>query len=195
MKKKFISAQELLELSSTLAVQIFESGYRPNFIVGIWRGGAPIGICVQEILEAFGVQTDHIAIRTSSYKAIGQQNQQIKVHGLRYIEKNINAEDKLLIIDDVYDSGRSIAQVLLELQAACRKNMPEVKIATPFYKPDNNQTQRSPDFYLQETNQWLVFPHELQGLSVQEIKQHRPELTAYTSWLQAEQPTNTKETV
>ena len=167
MKKKFISAQKLLELSSTLAVQIFESGYRPNFIVGIWRGGAPIGICVQEILEAFGVQTDHIAIRTSSYTAIGQQNKQIKVHGLRYIEKNINAEDKLLIIDDVYDSGRSIAQVLLELQAACRKNMPEVKIATPFF---TNQTTTKPNavlIFLFAKNQSMV------GLSARAARPQR----------------------
>lgn len=196
MKKKFISAQELLELSTTLAIQIFESGYRPNFIVGIWRGGAPVGICIQEILEAFGLKTDHIAIRTSSYQGIGQQSAQIKVHGLGYIEKKVNAEDKLLIIDDVYDTGRSIEQVLQELSMACRKNMPEVKIATPFYKPTNNQTKRSPNFYLHETNQWLVFPHEVQDLTAQEIQQHRPELAAYTAWIQsASQQDKTKETV
>lgn len=48
MEKKYISAQELLEDSFRLAAQVYEDGFRPQFIVGIWRGGAPIGIAVQE---------------------------------------------------------------------------------------------------------------------------------------------------
>ena len=40
MSKRYIQAQQLLEDSFKLAWQIFESGYRPNYIVGVWRGGA-----------------------------------------------------------------------------------------------------------------------------------------------------------
>ncbi len=177
MEKKFISAQELLDISTELALQIYESGYRPNFIVGVWRGGAPIGICVQEILDFLGIKTDHIAIRTSSYHAIGEQHT-VRVHGLGYIEKKVNAEDKLLIIDDVYDTGRSIEQVIKELNLSCRKNAPEIKIATTYFKPLHNKTKRKPDFYVYETDRWLVFPHELKGLTQQEIEQHRPEIAS-----------------
>ena len=67
MDKYYITAQELLEDSFRLAHQVFESGYRPEFIIGIWRGGAPIGIAVQEYFEYKAVSTDHIAVRTSSY--------------------------------------------------------------------------------------------------------------------------------
>ncbi|GLP97264.1 phosphoribosyltransferase [Paraferrimonas sedimenticola] len=176
MEKYFISAQELLDVSFKLGVQIFESGYRPDFIVGVWRGGAPVGIAVQEVLDVLGVESDHIAIRTSSYIGIGQRGKQVKVHGLRYIEKQVNAEDSLLIVDDVYDSGLSIAQVIQDLHADCRKNTPDIKIATPYFKPSNNKTQRNPDFYVEETDQWLVFPHELQGLTVEEICEHKPQL-------------------
>lgn len=66
MEKRYIQAQQLLEDSYRLAWNIFESGYRPNYIVGVWRGGAPIGIAVQEFLDVLGVESDHIAIRTSS---------------------------------------------------------------------------------------------------------------------------------
>jgi hypoxanthine phosphoribosyltransferase len=46
MEKNYIQAQQLLEDSFSLAWQVYESGYRPNYIVGVWRGGAPIGIAV-----------------------------------------------------------------------------------------------------------------------------------------------------
>jgi len=65
-EKLFISAESLLRDSFELAMRIYRSGYRPSFLVGIWRGGAPVGIAVQEVLEYHGVQTDHIAIRTSA---------------------------------------------------------------------------------------------------------------------------------
>ena len=42
-------------------------------------------------------------------------------------------------------------------------------LATPWYKPGNNATTRVPDFYLHETDRWLVFPHEVTGLSEDEL--------------------------
>jgi hypoxanthine phosphoribosyltransferase len=48
MDKLFIQAGELLSDSFKLAWQVYESGYRPNYIIGVWRGGAPIGIAVQD---------------------------------------------------------------------------------------------------------------------------------------------------
>ena len=64
MDKYYIGATELLEDSFKLAWEVYESGYRPNYIVGVWRGGAPIGIAVQELFDVLGVESDHIAIRT-----------------------------------------------------------------------------------------------------------------------------------
>ncbi|WP_163934295.1 phosphoribosyltransferase [Paraferrimonas sp. SM1919] len=176
MEKHFISAQELLDISFQLGKKIYESGYRPDYIVGVWRGGAPVGIAVQEVFDFLGHETNHIAIRTSSYVGIGERGKQVKVHGLRYIEKQVNSEDSVLIIDDVYDSGLSVEQVIKDLHASCRKNTPEIKIATPYFKPKNNQTGREPDFYIDKSDRWLVFPHELTGLSAQEIAEHKPEL-------------------
>ena len=80
--KRFISAQELLDDSFRLGLAIVESGYRPNYIVGVWRGGAPVGIAVQELLDFMGVNTDHIAIRTSSYSGIENRDRHVRVHGL-----------------------------------------------------------------------------------------------------------------
>ncbi len=169
-EKHFISAQDLLEDSFALGAQVIESGFRPNFIVGIWRGGAPVGIAVQEMLEYCGIETDHISLRTSLYKSIGKASKKVRVHGLGYLVRNLNAEDSLLIVDDVYDSGRSIKAVIEQLTNRTRRNTPhEIKVATPWFKPGNNATDREPDFYLHTTDQWLVFPHEVQGLSDEEL--------------------------
>ena len=169
-EKIYITAQELLDDSFRLAAKIYESGFRPNFIIGIWRGGTPVGIAVQELMDYLDVDTDHIAIRTSSYTGIAEQSDFVQVHGLGYIIRNINQEDSLLIVDDVFDSGRSIEAVMRYMQERARRNMPhQIRVATPWYKPGNNKTDRVPDYYIHETDKWLVFPHELKGLSREEI--------------------------
>ena len=177
MDKLFIQADELLRDSFKLAWQVYESGYRPNYIIGVWRGGAPIGIAVQEFLDVLGVSSDHIAIRTSHYKGIDQRDGRVQVYGLNYIIKQVESEDSLLIVDDVHDTGISIQKIILDLQTACKKNTPEIKVATPFFNPKKNKTDRKPDFYIHETDKWLVFPHELEGLSINEIIEFKSELS------------------
>lgn len=170
MEKRYISADELLIDSFKLAEQIYSRGCRPNFIVGVWRGGTPTGIAVQEYLDYMGVKTDHIAIRTSSYFGIDQQSKEVHIHSLDYVVENVEAEHELLIVDDVFDSGRSIRAIIEKLRQRCRRNMPhKVKIACPWFKPSRNVTDIKPDFYMHATDKWLVFPHELTGLTLEEI--------------------------
>jgi len=177
--KKYISAQELLEDSYRLGVEVINSGFRPDFIVAIWRGGTPVGIAIQELLQHFNIPTDHISLRTSLYAGIAKTQNKVRVHGLGYLVKNLNAHNSLLIVDDVFDSGKSIKAVIEQLSLRTRRNTPQqIKVATPWYKPGNNATDRVPDFYLHETDQWLVFPHEINGLSEQELKNDKASLYA-----------------
>jgi hypoxanthine phosphoribosyltransferase len=175
IKKEFISADSLLRDSLALGMRIIRSGFRPTFLVGIWRGGAPIGIAVQEVLEYHNIHCDHLAIRTSSYTGIDQQSAQVRVHAIDYLVSRLTAEDHLLLIDDIFDSGRSIEAVLDELKRRCRRNMPEnLRIATVYSKPKRNKTQLKPDYCIRETDEWLVFPHEIKGLSHEEILANKP---------------------
>lgn len=177
MKKRFVTASELLQDSFRLAANIYQSGFRPDFIVGIWRGGTPVGIAIQEYFEFVGITTDHIAVRTSSYIGIGERAKTIRVHGLHYIIEEANAHDSVLVVDDVFDSGHSIEALLKELAQKMRLNMPQsIKIATPWYKPSCNKTELVPEYYLHETADWIVFPHELAGLEFDEIADGKTEL-------------------
>ncbi len=174
-EKQYLTAQDLLLDSFELGLRIFKSGFRPSFIIGVWRGGTPVGIAVQEILDLLGVKTDHIAIRTSSYYGIDKRDKKVRVHGLEYVVQNANWEDGLLIVDDVFDTGNSIKAILEALQSKMRRNLPkDIRIATAWYKPKKNVTDIVPDFCIHETDQWLVFPHELDGLTREEIFANKP---------------------
>lgn len=175
MEKTFISAESLLKDSLALGMMVVRSGYRPTFLVGMWRGGAPIGIAVQEVLDYHEIPTDHIAIRTSAYYGVDQQEKTVRVHAIDYLVSRLDAEDRLLLVDDVFDSGRSIEAVIAELQRRCRRNLPEsIRTATVYYKPLRNRSSRVPDYCVREVEDWLVFPHELQGLSREEILKNKP---------------------
>jgi len=185
MDKTVLSAQELLDDSFRLGLRVLESGFRPTLIIAIWRGGTPVGMAVQEILDYCGVESDHIAIRTSSYVGVDQRGA-VAVHGLNYIIKKICHEDRLLIVDDVFDTGNTIAAVIEELRKRARDNTPDdIRIAVPWYKPSRNETDLVPDYFIHETAEWLVFPHELDALSPEELREARPEIARIVEAIKA----------
>ena len=180
MKKKYIREKVLIQDSFKLAIKIFNSQFKPDFLVGLWRGGSTVGIYVQECLQHLGVQTDHISIRTSyqgepDYRDRIEKGREIRAHGLQYLLENLNHDQKLLIVDDVYGSGSSINAVIKQLSERLKKNMPRnYKVAVPWYKPSQNTSGRVPDFYVHETDEWLVLPYELVGLDPNEIANNKP---------------------
>jgi hypoxanthine phosphoribosyltransferase len=176
MDKTVLTAEDLLHDSFNLGLQVLESGFEPTMIIAIWRGGTPVGMAVQEILAYCGVESDHIAIRTSSYIGVDERGA-VAVHGLNYIIKKVCHDDRVLIVDDVFDTGNTIVAVIDELTKRARGNTPEdIRVAVPWFKPSRNETDIVPDYYLRETAEWLVFPHELDALTPEEMKECRPEL-------------------
>ena len=126
--KQYVNEEDLLVDSFRLAVSVFDSGFKPDFIVGIWRGGSSIGIYVQECLQFLGFKTDHISIRTSyqgvqSYADTISKPETIRVHGLQYLFENLNHQDNLLIVDDVFSSGQNIEAVIRRLTQQCKRNI------------------------------------------------------------------------
>jgi hypoxanthine phosphoribosyltransferase len=178
-QKVYITAEALLADSFRLGWQVIDGGFAPTHLVGIWRGGAPVGIAVQELLEYRGHDCDHIAIRTASYSGIDRQEPEVRVFALGHLVDTLAPEDRLLVIDDVFDSGRSIAAFLRELRARCRHNTPrDIRIATVYWKPVRNKTDLAPDYFVHKTDAWLVFPHEICGLTEAEIRRHKPAAAA-----------------
>lgn len=179
--KHFIEEDELIRDSFRLGVQIFNDGFRPTFLVGLWRGGSSVGIYVQECLQYLGVETDHIAVRTSysgqpDYaEMVANPEAKIRVHGTQYLLESLNADDKLLLVDDVCSSGLTLQVVRDRLRQRLKRNMPDdVRIATVWNKPASNRTGQMPDYCIHETSDWLVLPYELMGLTPEEVRKKKP---------------------
>ena len=195
MQKKFIAADDLLKDSFQLAAQIHEAGFQPDFLVGLWRGGSAVGIAVQEGLDYLGVKTDHIAIRTSyrgaaSYSEMVSKADAIRVHGLQYLLENLASDHSLLIVDDVYSTGSSVKAVIDQLALKTRRNMPkDIRIASVWFRP-TDRTLRTPDYFIHETRDWLALPYELTGMTLEELREHRPELLSVIDRLQPLVETN-----
>lgn len=190
MTKRFVAADDLLRDSFQLAADISAADFHPDFVVGLWRGGSAVGIAVQEGLDFLGIKTDHIAIRTSyrgaaSYDEMVSKADSIRVHGLQYLLENLCSHHSLLIVDDVYSTGSSVRAVIDQLALKTRRNLPrDIRIASVWYRP-SEKTLRVPDYYVHETSDWLVLPYELSGLSIAELREHRPELGAVIDRLES----------
>lgn len=179
MQRRFIAADDLLVDSFALAVKVFESGFRPDYLVGVWRGGTAVGIAVQEGLKHLGAPPDHIAVRTSyagpaDYERRREGKGRIEVHGLRYLLERVCADQSLLIVDDVYSTGRSVKAVIDKLTRKARRNTPrEIRTAAVWFRRLAS-TERPPDFFIRETSDWLVLPYELAELTPAEIASEKP---------------------
>tara|TARA_B100000579_G_C22559834_1_gene723830 strand:+ start:189 stop:791 length:603 start_codon:yes stop_codon:yes gene_type:complete len=181
MKKQFISSNNLLLDSFRLGKKIEASGFKPDFLVGLWRGGTGVGIAVQECLDFLGIQTDHISVRTSyagltNYRKMIKNPHSIRVHGLKYLYERAKKQHSILLVDDVFSSGTSVNAVIEKLKDRTSKQFPcDIRIATVFYRP-NQEKKSKPDFFIHQTKDWLVLPYELCGISIKQLRNHKKEI-------------------
>ncbi len=100
----------------------------------------------------------------------------IRVDGLQYLLGSLSSHHSLLIVDDVYSTGSSVKAVIEQLARKTRRNLPkDIRIATVWFRP-TDKTLRTPDYYVHETSDWLALPYELSGMTLDELRKHRPEL-------------------
>ena len=130
-----------------LADKIKKSGFKPEVIVGVARGGWIPARILSDLL----CNTYVASMRVEFYKDVAETAKR------PVISQQVSASvvgKRVLVVDDVADTGESLAAVRRDLLA--RKAL-EVKIATLHYKP---KSILRPDFYVSETSAWIVYPHE-----------------------------------
>ena len=164
-EKVYLDSNGLTRDSFALGRKIYDSGFVPDVVIALWRGGTPVGIAVHEFLHYKGISCYHTVVKTCSYTGIEQHSEPI-VENLGYVMEHLNADSNVLVVDDIFDSGAT-ARVMKHLLSQVTKH---IRIATLYYKPHRNTTNFGPDYYLKEVDSWLVFPHELMGLTPDEIK-------------------------
>ena len=170
MSLHYLSADQLLSDSQQLAINILKSGFVPDLLVALWRGGTPVGIGIHEVLALTGHRCEHLPIRAESYTGINEQRE-VRFSGLELLHSFIitHTSSRILLVDDVFDTGRTIQALVRKINDLVGHQSLDIRIATPWFKPGKNRTSMLPDFYLHTTEEWLVFPHELQDLSNEEM--------------------------
>ncbi len=174
--KLYVDLHTFRKDSYELAAKILNDEFKPDFIIALWRGGSFPGMCMHELFKWSGINTDHIAVRTSKYTGIDQvltENGKliVNVHSLGYITDRLKTNSKVLIVDDIFDTGHTIESVFTTLKNRLCDNMPtDIRVATIYYKPSRNKTNRVPEYTQHVTTEWVVFPHEVEAMSIDEIE-------------------------
>jgi hypoxanthine phosphoribosyltransferase len=116
----------------------------------------------------------HRVLKCQSYTGIQTRNREVVFENAEDIFHSVVPGSRVLVIDDVFDTGNTARAVFEKLEPFGA----EVKLATVYWKPNQNQTAFKPDFYVRETDEWIVFPHELDGLTPDEVKLKDPAIYA-----------------
>lgn len=147
LAKKEVLTWELFGTASReLAQEIVDSGFEPEIIIAIARGGlVPAGA----LSYALGIKLND-TMNVEFYTDVNETLPDPILLEPLLDEKSI-AGHKLLLVDDVADSGRTLALALklLEQQGA------EVRSACLFAK---SRSEITPDYVWKHTDEWIVFP-------------------------------------
>ena len=139
--------EKIYELLLNLASKIRKANFKPDVIVGISRGGWPPARIMSDLLEnpeLANVKAEfYLGVAKTKSEPVITQPVSVSVHG-----------NKILIVDDVADTGKSLRLVRLHLK---EQGATDVKIATIYYKPWSVVT---PDWYERKTSHWVIFPWE-----------------------------------
>ena len=169
--KHYLSADDYLRDTWRLAASVKASGWKPDILVALWRGGAPVGVAVHEYFKSAGWPVRHIPLKCASYTGIGENHGDVVFTLGEEIFGMLRPGDRVLVVDDVFDTGKTAAAV----KSRVAMTGAEMKMACVYWKPAKNQTDMKPDFFVRDVgNDWIVFPHEIEGLSPEEIRTKDP---------------------
>ena len=139
--------EKIYELLLNLASKIRKANFEPDVIVGISRGGWPPARIMSDLLEnpeLANVKAEfYLGVANTKSEPVITQPVSVSVH-----------DKRILIVDDVADTGKSLRLVRLHLK---EQGATDVKIATIYYKP---WSVVAPDWYERKTSHWIIFPWE-----------------------------------
>jgi hypoxanthine phosphoribosyltransferase len=141
------SWDQVYDMMIDLARRVKDSGFRPDLIIGVSRGGWAPARIMSDLLE----NANTASIRIEFYLAPGvTARKPVISQAIMVPVKGVNA----LVVDDVSDTGESLKVAVEHLDVCGAKG---IKTATLYYKP---QSIFKPDFFIVQTEQWIIFPWE-----------------------------------
>lgn len=184
MAKEFLTAQGVRDNAIKLARRIHKDGFLPDVIYVSLRGGAYIGNVISEyfkLVRRGERPVFYAAVVARSYTDI-HRSERVMVDGWTYSPEYLRSGDRVLLVDDIFDSGHTInhlVEILLE------KGIPreDIKVAVHDYKIRTFTTEKlpiQPDYWCRrhvvskpEEDTWVHYlSHELVGLTPEEVAEH-----------------------
>lgn len=187
--KVFVPYSTVRDNALKLAHQIYSDGFAPDVIYVSLRGGAYLGNVISEYFKLMNTTHNlkpvlYAAVVAHSYvdpapHSLGEVK--ISVDGWTYDPEYLRDGDRVLLVDDIYDTGNTVnhlAQIIIQNGI----NPTHLKIAVHDYKedPSIDSNRIFPDYYcrklsfnLDGSSDWIHYlSHELVGLTDSEIRDH-----------------------
>lgn len=187
MAKEFLSQTMVRDNALKLARRIESDGFTPDVIYVSLRGGAYMGNVISEyfkLVRRGQRPVFYAAVVARSYSDIHTQ-ERVMVDGWTYSPEYLRSGDRVLLVDDIFDSGRTINHLVATL---LEKGIPrdDIKIAVHDYKIRTFVAERlpiQPDYWCRrhvvdspEDDNWIHYlSHELVGLTEEDIQKHYSE--------------------
>ena len=142
------------------AEKIRQSGFKPDVIVGVTRGGWIPARVLSDLLEV----TDLVTVGVDFYVDVAETKKE------PVLTQRVSADvkgKKALLVDEVADTGKSLQ---LAREHVLQQGATEVRVATVYYKPFSIT---KPDYYEKQTRSWVVFPWETKETVRKIVERHR----------------------
>ena len=171
--KSYLDPREYLRDTWRLARQVMDSGWQPDVLIALWRGGAAPGAAIHEFYAYHGVKLRHMPVKCSSYTGVEANAGNVVFACADEVFSLLAPGTRVLVVDDVFDTGKTAAAIKAKMSALGV----DMRLACVYWKPGKNATDLSPDYFARELdNSWIVFPHEIDGLAPEEVAVKDPAL-------------------
>lgn len=169
-QKMILSAASLQHDSWELARRLHAHTPQIDLVVGVARGGMAIALYVHEALLILqGAAPEFALVHAKSYSAPGEAGG-VSIRDVNSLLPLLPEDGCAVLIDDIFDRGETLQAVR---NAVCPL-APSIRwlTATIYSKPDAHTVDWTPDISLHSLpgDQWLIFPHELDGLNAEELR-------------------------
>ncbi len=171
-EKLIIDWKEYNLTTEKLAIQIYQSGFQPDILIGIMRGGAPI---IDVLSRIFKLKCAYLAVE--SYSGKGIEDQQGELVFSREMSSTVqDMKGNILLCDDLSDTGVTLNKSIqwLKNYPPLKGNIKKIKTAVLWKKKDSSF---EPDYCAQklDSNPWIVQPFErYEEIRVEDlVKKHK----------------------
>jgi uncharacterized protein len=184
MRKEFLDYATVRNNAIRLAHRIHADGFVPDVIYVSLRGGAYLGNVVSECFKMVRRNRHPVyyaAVVARSYTDVNEQ-EKVMVDGWTYAPEHLRHGDEVLLVDDIFDTGRTVNH-LVEVIMANGIPRQAIRVAVHDYKIrlyERSSLRIVPDYWCRkhvierpEEDFWIHYlSHELQGLTVQEREEY-----------------------